>query len=470
MKNVTMQGARGRAARRRSGEARETAGRRRGAALAAVMLTGLVFVLLGAAPAPAIIQDEDASPSYAFILNGPGDGDDAARDAVMTSTATWVSGQVTNAAGNLDAAVVRIPTRGTPSPFKRYDGPAHGADTAEHLAVRGSYVYTAGMSYNAAGDRDLVVCRWSSTGAFKWARRFAAKQGSDDFARDVAIDAKGNVIVAGLTQTPEPTDLVVIKYSPSGKKLWTWRFDGKAHGNDNPSEMLVDGAGNVYVTGQTMKATTTAAYTVKLSPAGKKLWSRTFGSGGGGNALAPAPGKGVYVGGATYLSGENMNAFLVKYSPAGAVKTFAKGSGDGGDVAQSILDVAVAADGSIVGVGWSGLVPDIDRYWIRWKADGTVVTQKSQTTAELDMIVGVATDVFGGIIMTGSWDGPATVPQILTTRTSLYSGAQWGYAFGSGFGDRSVEAIAAKGTGVTVAGKEENLGSGDDWFVHIWTY
>ena len=240
--------------------------------------------------------------------------------------------------------------------------------------------------------------------------------------------------------------------------------------------MLIDGAGNVYITGSTATgATSTGAYTVKLSPAGKRLWGKTFGTVPDGRAegscLAFAPNKGVYVGGRTLVTGQSDNAFLLRYTAGGSRKTFAWGDGAGGDVPQWIGDIAVASNGQIIGVGWSGGGAATNPYWVRWDADGTLDGQVSTVTAGFDLWTGVATDAFGGVYMTGLWDGPAALPQVLTRRSSVYTaGATWSHAFVGDTTEILSQGIAVRGTTCVVAGYEGTTTGGNDWFIHMWLY
>jgi hypothetical protein len=457
-----------------------TTARRLSVAAAVALIAALSLTLVGAGPAAAVIDDSDAWPSFNFDLNGPGNGWDTAADVAVTGSATWVCGSAVRVAGNSDAALVRIPTRTSAyPPFNFYDGPAHDDDNLFDIAVKGSYVYTSGVSMNAADDQDLLVCRWSaSTGAFKWARRFAGPPGMDAFASDVAVDPKGNVVVSGTMQSlTTPADWIVVKYSPKGKRLWTWRFDGRAHRIDYTAEMLIDGAGDIYITGTTATSpTSTGAHTVKLSPQGKRLWGKTLGSIPDGRAegscLAFTPKGGVYVGGRTYVTGEGDNAFLLRYTAGGSRMTFDTGDAGGGDVAQWIGDIAVASNGQIIGVGWTGGGPSTDRYWVRWDSDGTVGGQVAgPATPEFDLWTGVATDAFGGVYMTGLWDGPAALPQVLTVRTSVYtSGGRWSHAFEGDTTQILPQAIAVRGTTCAVAGWEQTVSHSSDWFVRMWVF
>jgi hypothetical protein len=135
---------------------------------------------------------------------------------------------------------------------------------------------------------------------------YATYLGGTGFERvgGVAIDAAGNVIVAGTTSstnfpvvnpiqtTPRGTDLFVAKLTPAGDALVYATYFGGT-GYDNASGVAVDDAGNAYVTGYTeswdFPATTrigppaaggiSDAFVVKVDSAGSLVYSTWIGGG-----------------------------------------------------------------------------------------------------------------------------------------------------------------------------------------------
>ena len=334
----------------------------------------LVLALSLAGAASAWIQDDQAAPSWVFALDGPTGGNDTATDVVMTSKATWVVGLAWNA-GDLDVSLARIPRNSAALPqLHLWDSPNSSNDANYDVAVKGSYVYTSGASRNSAGNLDLLVMRWTSNAAVRWAKRYNGVAKQDDAATDVAVDAAGNVLVCGTSDGAHNEDWVVLKYSPAGKKLWTWKYDGPPHGADQPEELLVDAGGNVYVTGTSVEAELlTAAYTVKLSPGGKKLWAKKYTGPENkitnARALARCPSGGVYVGGSTFVAGD-FDMCLVRYSANGARKVWERfdvpANGD-----QWLNDIVVTSDGRIVGVGEVGSAPATTPTGVVWNGAGT---------------------------------------------------------------------------------------------------
>lgn len=440
--------------------------------LVVVTLAALGALLAGGHFAAALIADYGAEPGSAYTFAGPTPGWCSANDVAVTSTATWVAGSVWTPTGS-DATLARIRPEICESPvFELWDGAAGGNDMNLDIAVRGGYVYTSGVSANAANN-DMLVMRWASaTGAVKWTRRYNGPAGKNDEASDVAVDANGNVVVCGWREAANlTTDWVVLKYGADGTKKWTWTYAGPGGGYDRPTEMIVDAAGNIYVTGRSqLDGYVEAAYTVKLSPGGDKLWGRRYrGPAGGatfGDALTPCPTGGVYAGGTTTTAATGRDMFVVRYSGAGVAAPLQVFNA-GGATAQALEDLAVASDGQIVGVGQH---EDTDPVWARWSAAGAIVAYHVAATAGSDWWAAVVTDKYGGVYMTGVYDAGLGNPTIRFSRLSVVPrGGTWRYDYAPDAEPRRPMALALNGTTLVAVGRDEEGGDYHQ-FAKFWTY
>lgn len=451
-------------------------------ATALALLAALCF----AGAARAGIGDSSTDPS--FTLTAGGTGNDAAADVAITAANAWWVGQIRNTAGDLDATLGWCPYTGAvpyAATIRTYAGPAGDNDGFYDVAAKGAYAYAVGASRNAADDLDLLLVRWGTSGVHKWARRFAGASKKDDGATDVVVDGKGNAIVCGTTTTANGQDWVVLKYSTTGKRLWRWTFDGAGHGNDAPVEMVADAAGNIYVTGSTSvtSAGKRGALTVKLSPTGKKLWAKSYtgpdNGGAAATAIARNPRGGVYVAGWTATGATAEDVFALRYAANGLRKLFARYSGVGGLTTQTLHDIAVASNGSLVGAGSDDGSGSADALYLRWAdgpagstpAPGTIVDTRVTGTPAIEWWSAVATDAFGGVYLTGRNPGPAGEASVLTRRLSLYRyGGEWSYAWYDGVHEREAAAIACYGMTVAICGKVDRGTTGFDQFFHYWQY
>ncbi len=82
------------------------------------------------------------------------------------------------------------------------------------------------------------------------------------------LDGSGNIYLTGFSQNSN-TNLgyVTLKYAPNGNLLWTQRFDSTNYPNATPSAMALDTSNNVVVTGN--------AVTLEYNSNGLLNWTNT---------------------------------------------------------------------------------------------------------------------------------------------------------------------------------------------------
>ena len=136
---------------------------------------------------------------------------------------------------------------------KRYNGPANSDDAANAVAVDGSgNVVVTGSSYN--GDRMPRLLHGQVCGGGRRAALGETLQRPGEQRRSataVAVDGSGNVVVTGIfLQCQSNDDYYTAKYAAAdGALLWEKRYNGPANGDDYAKAVAVDGSGNVVVTG-----------------------------------------------------------------------------------------------------------------------------------------------------------------------------------------------------------------------------
>src|SRR5262245_47268578 len=86
----------------------------------------------------------------------------------------------------------------------------------------------------------------AADGTLLWEKRYNGAA----YAMAVAVDASGNVVVAGNSYGTNSTDCYTAKYAAAdGALLWEKRYNGPANRDDLATAVAVDGRGNVVVTG-----------------------------------------------------------------------------------------------------------------------------------------------------------------------------------------------------------------------------
>jgi hypothetical protein len=369
---------------------------------AAIALVGLALVPAALAAPLRIIDDPTATPSFEITVAGQGAFPDMAMGVAADASGAYVAGFRYNAAGNADASLVKV-VGGTQKWVKMYDSPRHKDDWGYRVAKRGNAVYVAGWSKNSIGKMDLLLVKWSSSGALQWARRYDGPVHGDDAATALGIDKNGNVTVAGYSQGAGGDDWVVVSWTSAGVKRWAWRYAGNAGAGDRPMDMVVDGSGRVYVTGWiTVTGPKFRALTVKFSPTGAKLWSKaTFGPGGlaaAANGIAIRPAGGVYVVGRSQALATSWDGFVMRYNSAGDV-AFLPSVALAGD--QDLFDVAVTSNGTVAAVGSTNPGGNSDGFLVFYRSNGSLGGVGSTGGAFDDSFVAVATDSFGGYYPVG---------------------------------------------------------------------
>ena len=191
-----------------------------------------------------------------------------------------------------------------------------------HVAsARTGDVYVAATADAGATGLDMVLARFTQSGARKWVRSYHPAH--SDILNAVACDRDGNVIVCGRSKGTGTYRAVTLKFSRSGKQLWARRITTPIIESD-ARDVTADGAGNVYVTGEILRgASGWDWFTAKFSPGGRRLWVRYYSAsatvGEYGAALAFAPNGDLYVAGASgEASGfDKRDLGLVRYTRSG---------------------------------------------------------------------------------------------------------------------------------------------------------
>lgn len=255
---------------------------------------------------------------------------------VVGNTAGTLPGQFS--AGLADVFVVKFDGQGNLL-WARQFGSGNG-DFANDVAVDADgNAFLAGATYAAlpgqvsAGGADAFAAKVDAQGNVVWIRQFGSSDG--DTGEGVAVGASGGVVIAGSTSGALPGqasaggfDAFVAVYSAAGDALWRHQF-GTAS-SDYGRTVALDAMGQVVVAGETDGAMDghvnlggLDGFVAKVDSGGNPVWLRQFGSSaseflggvtidGGANVIA-AGYTGGTLPGQTSLGGGD--AYLVAYLP-----------------------------------------------------------------------------------------------------------------------------------------------------------
>lgn len=456
---------------------------RHGSILVFVLLCS--FLLLSFAPSASgatkkIIWDPAAEPSWTVAVNGiASDSSDAAADVVMTSGGvTWVSGYVENESGNRDLSLTKI-VNGVQKWTKTYDA-YDKDDAARRLTLGpGGVVYTVGWSYKGTAA-DLLLVKWSPSGAILWKRRYDTAAQLID-GTGVVVDRAGNVTVCGYEywSTTPTVKWVMRSYTPGGALRWTWRYAPGSSATAVPNDVCVAGDGSVYATGYLDKAGVQTAMTVRVSAAGKKLWTKNWrgpdGLGARTSAVVRCPSGGVYVGGGAKTTANGYDGLVMRYASNGTRKDFDLDTAGGGSHHEVFNDLAVTSTKKIVAVGSSSVNGTDDCRSVTYRSDGTIAGALTFPGTNGDEeFTCVAADAMGGFVAGGCWWTSAGNCELCAVRGSTLSGGGgWATLLPNPVDSNLgwANAVAARGTVVVVAGHYQSTPtSGADQIVLGFVY
>ena len=242
--------------------------------------------------------------------------------------------------GELDAFIAKVDAQGALQWVRQQAVSTASYDRLDSVAVDAAgNVYavgqTSGVLEGAGQDAwgDAYAVKFNAAGTRQWVQQQAISTESFDSGRAVALDAQGNVVVAGISTgalgTAQGGDgaVFVAKLTAGGQRLWA--VHGLTSGTDDDVRgVAVDTAGNVLLTGHRFVDYSRYydAFLVKLTPQGSMAWRRegtlsTVASDRTTGVVTDAAGNAYVLGTTAGTLEEGVQtfgpAFLAKFDPAG---------------------------------------------------------------------------------------------------------------------------------------------------------
>ncbi|MDE2292983.1 MAG: hypothetical protein KGL53_12950, partial [Elusimicrobia bacterium] len=176
--------------------------------------------------------------------------------------------------------------------YNEFDGRAHSLQVVR-LTARGDTVwnvlhsdgnyekaYAAAMDSQADvlvagtrvadGARTFLVLEYDHNGNLSWE---TVGEDHDCTAMFLAVDRDDNAVAAGVCRQGNSTPILIAKYSPDGRELWTQTYDGG--GRNYLHALQVDYSGNAMLTVETVfgdyRDGSYAMRTAVFSPQGRQL-------------------------------------------------------------------------------------------------------------------------------------------------------------------------------------------------------
>jgi len=372
----------------------------------------------------------------------------------------------------------------------RYQGPGSGTDspTAIGIDAEGNTIVTGASRSGGFATEDYTTIKYSPSGDTLWVRRLDGTGGGTDQANGLVVDSEGNIIVTGASwSSGSAYDYLTVKYSPEGDTIWTRRYNGPRNGGDVAHAIVVDNAGNVYVTGESEGSIGTHGIfedyaTVKYSQDGDLLWTARYNGPAGDYdaavALTVDASGFVYVTGASDggSSGSGMpylDYATIKYDSLGFVQWLQRynGPGSGSDEAAAIATDSLGRV-YVTGTAYDDLSDD-DIATIRYSSAGDVdwVALYSGIGSDPDEAADLTLSEAGEVFVAGrTYRGATNGFDMVLLRYDESGDSVWTrFHNGPASGDDASAALATMGGSVYLTGSSEGVMTGDDFVALMYS-
>ncbi len=278
-------------------------------------------------------------------------------------------------------------------------------DDGRHVAIDASgNVYVAGFTYSfTAGLADFALVKFAPDGTKLWNTTWGG--GLEDQGRGVAVDPSGNVYISGYTNSFSEggADLALIKYTSDGTKLWNTTWGGPL--DEFGQGILVDSSGNIFISGITTSFSVGGwdVALLKFDSSGNKLWNTSWGGAdqdSGRDVVMDSSGN-FYVSGSTASFGAGGNDFsLVKFDSNGVPLWNVTWGGTGTEFGWGVaIDTSgnVYTSGYTTGFGAGGY----DIALVKFDSNGNILWNTTWGGGSADYSRDIAIDTCGNVIVPG---------------------------------------------------------------------
>jgi hypothetical protein len=197
-----------------------------------------------------IKYDNAGTQQWAIVYNGLGGFDDYIREMLVDASGDiFVSGGVYNGASNQDFVTIKYNSAGVQQFIATYSETPTSDEVEYAMTLDASgNIYMTGFT-NDGVSSSLTTVKFNSSGVQQWSTLYAGPGGTD-YPTAITTDASGNVYITGVTAVPlENYNYITIKYNSAGAQQWLQTYNGTANSDDNTTSIAVDASGNVYVAG-----------------------------------------------------------------------------------------------------------------------------------------------------------------------------------------------------------------------------
>ncbi len=331
-------------------------------------------------------------------------------------------------------------------------------DTDGNVYITG---YTeGGLGSNVyAGNTDLFVGKYNSSGIMQWIKQFgnSTKQGGNG----ITTDSDRNIYIVGYTHGEldgntnyGEYDIFVMKYSHEGIKQWTRQF-GTSRG-DVAYDIAADTLNNIYVTGYTqyeLDGNTFAGdwdlFVIKYNKDGTRQWTRQFGTTelDVGSRITTDSSGNIYVTGYTYgnfegnINSGGIDVLIFKYNSSGVMQ-WAQQLGT--EYFDNAYGISTDSIGNVYVTGYTSgnldgntSAGEADLFVVKYDSNGIKQWTRQIGTSTSDSGQGIALDPYDNIFVAGltnsQFDGNANFgsQDLFLVKYDSSGLKQWSRQFGT---------------------------------------
>ena len=351
----------------------------------------------------------------------------------------------------------------------------HNGDSTDYgwavAADNSGNVFVAGQVYDSVSKADMCLIKYNVSGAIQWLKTFNGPADGDDFADAVLLDEAGNIYITGSAERPSTgADFCTIKFDPSGNTQWINYYNGIADSSDQAFLLALDSKNNLYVSGS-IKGNASDMIVIKYDASGNEQWVRTNNGPANGwdrsNSIAVDDSDNVYVMGFITTVSSSLDYCTIKYSSDGVqqwIRTY-NGTGNNFDLPNAM----VLDDSANIYITGTSAASNSDFLTIKYDRNGNVkwIQRYNGPANNTDAGSGIAVDNEGNVYAFGESIGAGSDFDWLLIKYNASGAQQWLQRYNgpaNSFDDADDILTDSKGN-IYVMGASTGIGSSLDYLV-----
>lgn len=352
-------------------------------------------------------------------------GVDFAAGLYVTATDVYLTGAISNNNSVPETDCVTMKLDGSTGSIiwsTSYSGAGGSHDAGTNITVDGSgNVYVSGGTYNASLNTDYLAIKYNSSGVQQWASTWDYA-GADDGGIAVVIGGGSNINIAGAVTTPTPGvyKMATVRFANATGALLATNVSTAVTTSsvEAVTDMALDASGNILIAGSQDMGTHHDFYVQKLDGSTMaSQWVYTWNGPSSlddyAKAVAPDASGNVYVAGFSTSSSLGRELTLIKLNGSG-VNQWTQSSGLSGD--DEAADLVVDASNNLYVAGYRTNATK-DYYTVKYNSAGTKVWETAMDGIGYDdNATNLTLDSLNNVIVTGQSKNSPSTYEFVTTK------------------------------------------------------